>query len=63
MSNKVKILVMGLPGSGKTYFSNLLKKELESIIGVTVDWFNADDIRKQFNDWDFSHEGRIVRRR
>jgi len=54
-----KILVMGLPGSGKTYFSNLLKKELEAIVGVTVEWFNADDVRKQFNDWDFSHEGRI----
>lgn len=60
MTNKtIKILVMGLPGSGKTYFSNLLKKELESIIGISVDWFNADDVRKQFNDWDFSHEGRI----
>ena len=54
-----KILVMGLPGSGKTYFADKLKKELESIIGVSVDWYNADDIRKQFNDWDFSHEGRI----
>lgn len=50
---------MGLPGSGKTYFAKALVKELESIIGVTTEWYNADDIRKQFNDWDFSYEGRI----
>lgn len=54
-----KILVMGLPGSGKTYFAERLKRELESIIGVTVDWYNADLVRKSYNDWDFSYDGRL----
>lgn len=59
MHQAVKILIMGLPGSGKTFFSEHLKAELESIIGVRVDWFNADRIRKSYNDWDFSHDGRL----
>ena len=53
-----KILIMGLPGSGKTFLATALKKHIESQ-SKTVEWFNADEIRKKFNDWDFSHEGRI----
>lgn len=70
----VKILVMGLPGSGKTFFAERLKAHLEKFDSTNfniesdtphpnlknkVDWFNADDVRKRFNDWDFSNEGRI----
>ena len=75
----VKILIMGLPGAGKTYFAERLKQYLEDNSSLAtmptsrlvqmesppsnykskVDWFNADDIRKRFNDWDFSREGRI----
>lgn len=70
-----KILIMGLPGAGKTYFAQRLKTYLEvngpkSITKITsdhpypdlstkVDWFNADDVRRRFNDWDFSKDGRI----
>lgn len=53
-----RILIMGLPGAGKTYLAERLRNLL-CAGGKTVAWFNADDIRKQFNDWDFSYEGRI----
>ena len=53
-----RILIMGLPGSGKTTLATELKKLIEST-GKTVTWFNADEVRKQFDDWDFSEAGRI----
>ena len=54
----MKILIMGLPGSGKTYLAGALKTYLEAH-QRKVAWFNADEVRKRFNDWDFSQEGRI----
>jgi adenylylsulfate kinase len=51
----MKILIMGLPGSGKTTLANELKKLLPG----TVVWLNADEVRTKYNDWDFSYEGRI----
>ena len=53
-----KILIMGLPGSGKTTLARHIVDKLRDS-GKTVTWLNADDIRARFNDWDFSTEGRI----
>ena len=46
------ILVMGLPGAGKTTLANQLAPELNA------QRLNADEVRKAANDWDFSEEGR-----
>lgn len=56
MSNR--ILIMGLPGAGKTTLATELARQLVDNNHI-VEWFNADDVRKKFNDWDFSQEGRI----
>ena len=49
----MKILIMGLPGSGKTY----LAKRMQPLLNAA--WYNADIVREMANDWDFSPQGRI----
>ena len=46
------ILIMGLPGAGKTTLAN----ELAPLLKARR--VNADEVRKAANDWDFSEEGR-----
>ena len=48
-----KILVMGLPGAGKTFLAKELHEPLKAV------WINGDAIRKKYKDWDFTKEGRV----
>jgi len=50
----MKILICGLPGSGKTWLAERLVKNINNCA-----WYNADFLRKYSNDWDFSEQGRI----
>ena len=49
----MKILIFGLPGSGKT---TLAKPFADLIGGVHI---NADAVRKHYNGWDFTPIGRM----
>jgi adenylylsulfate kinase len=49
----MKVLVFGLPGSGKSTLSEPLAELVEGV------WLNADAIREEYDDWDFSDEGRM----
>ena len=49
----MKILICGLPGSGKTTLAEPLAKLLGAV------WINADVVRTSYDDWDFTPEGRI----
>ena len=49
----MKILICGLPGSGKTWLAERLVSNIDDCA-----WFNADIVRKKENDWDFSPKGR-----
>ena len=46
------ILVMGLPGAGKTTLADELAPK------INAKRLNADDVRKAAKDWDFSKDGR-----
>ena len=48
----MKILIMGLPGSGKTTLAKLIVPMFNAL------WLNADEVREEANDWDFSEDGR-----
>ena len=52
----MKILVFGLPGTGKTSLSSLLLKTLDRNLHVVH--LDAASNRKTLNDLDFSEEGR-----
>lgn len=53
-----KVLIMGLPGAGKTTLAKELINMLERANHSTY-WLNADRVRTLYADWDFSEEGRI----
>ena len=53
MTKFKKIIIMGLPGSGKTTLAKNLNSKIKS------KWLNADKVRKDFNDFEFSLEGRL----
>lgn len=48
----MRILIMGLPGAGKTHLAKRLQ------IHLNCAWYNADKVREMANDWDFTDVGR-----
>ena len=48
----MKILIMGLPGSGKTWLGERLGKHFG------IPYWDGDDVRRIYNDWEFSQRGR-----
>ena len=48
----MKILIMGLPDSGKTTLGEKLSKKFN------IPFWDADIVREIYNDWDFSSMGR-----
>lgn len=52
----MRVLVMGLPGSGKTTFC---RDWLLPSLPPFARYHNADEVRAEANDWDFTREGRL----
>jgi adenylylsulfate kinase len=53
-----RILIMGLPGAGKTILAQRVSECLQNAHKTTT-WINADRVREEYLDWDFSVEGRL----
>lgn len=56
--NNYLIWVTGLSGSGKTTIGNLIKDDIEKLIGKTI-IIHGDDLRKLFNNNDYSKDSRL----
>jgi len=53
-----KILIMGLPGSGKTTLADALEERF-NLRNKKIIRLNADKVREEYDDWDFTIEGRL----
>ena len=56
---KIKILVMGLSGAGKTSLARELRDLIEKA-GTSCTHFNADELREKTGNWDFTDKGRLA---